>query len=163
MTALVKHERIHTTHARAKACSKYAEKLVNIAKDPTPIHKTMIAGFIREMPASRKLWTDLADRYKHRPGGYTRVVRTRHRFGDAAPMAIVEFIDREGELKAARPALPIGQFLDRYFPATLEVLRAEKLKIAAEKPSANDAAAAAAAAAAPASGPAAGAAAAARR
>jgi large subunit ribosomal protein L17 len=63
------------------------------------------------MKEQHKLFTLLADRYKDREGGYTRVVRTRSRIGDAAQMAIVEFIDRPGELRtprAARSMLPLA-------------------------------------------------------
>ena len=62
-----------------------------------------LASIVRTEQEHHKLLTLLAQRYADRAGGYTRVVRTRHRLGDAAPMALVEFVDRPGELRDARP------------------------------------------------------------
>ncbi|PNY01344.1 50S ribosomal protein l17-like, partial [Trifolium pratense] len=64
------------------------------------------AGFVRGDDVLHKLFTELAYRYKDRTGGYTRVLRTRIRVGDAAPMAYIELIDRENELRQSKPPNP---------------------------------------------------------
>lgn len=61
------------------------------------------SGIVRTEKDQHKLFTLLCQRYKDRAGGYTRVIRTRNRLGDAAPMALVEFVDRPGELRPPRP------------------------------------------------------------
>eukprot|EP00343_Euplotes_focardii_P011178 CAMPEP_0205829620 /NCGR_PEP_ID=MMETSP0206-20130828/38707_1 /ASSEMBLY_ACC=CAM_ASM_000279 /TAXON_ID=36767 /ORGANISM="Euplotes focardii, Strain TN1" /LENGTH=84 /DNA_ID=CAMNT_0053132503 /DNA_START=36 /DNA_END=286 /DNA_ORIENTATION=- len=63
-------------------------------------------GYVREKPMQEKLIHVLGTRYRYRPGGYTRVVRSHQRYGDNAPMAFIEFVDRPEELRMARPCGP---------------------------------------------------------
>lgn len=104
VTQLIEHERIETTLPRAKELAKMADKCISLAKQGTWQAKSRAAGIVRTEKDVHKLFTLMADRYRDREGGYTRVIKTRFRQGDAAPMAMIEFIDRPGELRAARPA-----------------------------------------------------------
>merc|ERR1712070_229971 len=98
-----KHERIETTVVKAKELKRYVEPLVEKAKRGLRHDVTAIRGWVTERPAIDKLLNDLAERYRLRQGGYTRVMRTRFRRGDNAEMAYIEFVDRNGELRPARP------------------------------------------------------------
>ncbi|ESQ31415.1 hypothetical protein EUTSA_v10005089mg [Eutrema salsugineum] len=89
VSQLVKHERIETTLTKGS---------LDAAR--------RAAGFVRGDDVIHKLFTELAHRYKDRAGGYTRMLRTHIRVGDAAPMAFIEFIDRENELRQSKPATP---------------------------------------------------------
>jgi large subunit ribosomal protein L17 len=88
--ALVKHEQIKTTLPKAKDLRPIVEKLVTLGKLISHLQNEVLAN---------KLLTVLADRYKGRPGGYTRVLKAGFRYGDAAPMAIIEFVDRDPAAK----------------------------------------------------------------
>lgn len=103
VTDLFKHERIETTVTRAKALKRVAEQAITWGKSGNHSSFVRALGFVRTPEMVDKVFQDLATRYKHRPGGYTRVVRTRSRYGDNAPMAYVELVDRPGELRPARP------------------------------------------------------------
>lgn len=103
VTSLIKHERIETTITRAKELRRWADRAVTWGKKGGLSERRRALGFVREKDAVDKLFSTLAERYRHREGGYTRVVRTRIRSADAAPLAFIEFVDREGELRPARP------------------------------------------------------------
>lgn len=105
-TSLIKHERIMTTTARAKELRRVAEKLVTHAKGRTLHHRQLAGAVVREKAVLVKLFEILGPRYEHRSGGYTRVMKlARARRGDAADMSYIEFVDRDGELRRARPCL----------------------------------------------------------
>ncbi|CAI0410107.1 unnamed protein product [Linum tenue] len=106
VSQLVKHERIETTVAKAKEIRRLADNMVQLGKEGTLCAARRAAGFVRGDEVIHKLFTELAYRYKDRAGGYTRLLRTRIRVGDAAPMAYIEFIDRENELRQSKPAVP---------------------------------------------------------
>ncbi|XP_047045877.1 50S ribosomal protein L17-like [Lolium rigidum] len=106
VSQLVKHERIETTVAKAKEVRRKADQMVQLGKDGTLDSARRASAFVRGDDAVHKLFTELAYRYKDRAGGYTRLLRTRIRIGDAAPMAYIEFVDRENELREAKPAMP---------------------------------------------------------
>jgi large subunit ribosomal protein L17 len=103
VTSLLKFERIETTVARAKSLRVVADRMITLGKRGDKRSFVKASGYIYEKAPTVKLFTIMADRYKFRPGGYTRIMRTRRRFGDNAPMAYVEFVDREGELKKPTP------------------------------------------------------------
>lgn len=106
MSQLVKHERIETTVAKAKEVRRKADQMVQLGKEGTQHAARRAAAFVRGDDVVHKLFTELAFRYRDRAGGYTRMLRTRIRVGDAAPMAYIEFVDRENELREAKPATP---------------------------------------------------------
>ena len=94
-TSLVMNEQIKTTVTKAKALRPYIEQLVTKAKKGTLPARRDIISRIRDKNAADKLMSILADRYKKRLGGYTRVVKAGFRHGDMAPVAYIEFIDRD--------------------------------------------------------------------
>jgi large subunit ribosomal protein L17 len=94
LTALLHHERITTTVAKAKALRPMADRLVTLAKRETLHARRQALTFVPDTAAVRKLFDTVAARYLDRRGGYTRVIRTGWRHGDGAPMAILEFVDR---------------------------------------------------------------------
>lgn len=102
-TALIKHERIHTTVPRARAISRIADRLVTIAKKDNAVSRTRVGKFLYEKEMVWKLFDVIAPKYEFRPGGYTRVIKTERRMKDYAPMAYVEFVDRAGELRKPKP------------------------------------------------------------
>jgi large subunit ribosomal protein L17 len=99
--SLIEHEQIKTTLPKAKELRPYVEKLVTLAKrGDLHARRLLIAQIHHEAPVS-KLFDTLAGRYASRPGGYTRVLKAGFRYGDMAPMAIVEFVDRDTSAKGA--------------------------------------------------------------
>jgi len=109
VTSLLKWERIETTVARAKDIRKWTDKMITYGKDGTRHSLEKVSGFVWEKPVVRKVFQALRARYVDRPGGYTRVMRTRFRRGDCAPLAYIELVDRPGELRPARPVRPFHQ------------------------------------------------------
>lgn len=93
--ALFKHEQIKTTLPKAKDLRSYAEKLITMAKKGTLNSRRLVAGKLRDDKVVKKLFDVLAPRYKDRKGGYTRVIKAGFRHGDAAPVAIIELVDRD--------------------------------------------------------------------
>ena len=101
--ALIKHEQIVTTLSKAKALRPVAEKLVTLAKrGPKDLHARRQAfARLRSDDALAKLFDVLGPRYKDRKGGYCRVVKAGYRHGDAAAMAVIEFVDRDEDARGA--------------------------------------------------------------
>lgn len=91
---LVQHERIETTLPRAKELKRWADRVVTFAKDGSKPAKQRAHAHMRTPAAVDKLFTQLAQRYSDRAGGYTRVLHTRFRLKDNARMALVEYVDR---------------------------------------------------------------------
>lgn len=92
VTALIRHERIHTTEAKAKEAKKVADKLIALAQENTLHARRQAARLIQDKEALRKLFQTVAPRYPKGRGGYTRVVKDAPRRGDAAPMAYLELV-----------------------------------------------------------------------
>jgi large subunit ribosomal protein L17 len=90
--ALIMHERIETTTAKAKSLRSYIERLITKARvGDFNAHREVFA-YLQDKEATKKLMNEIAPRYKERNGGYTRIIRTRTRRGDAAPMAFIELV-----------------------------------------------------------------------
>ena len=106
--SLFTHEVIKTTLPKAKELRRVAEPLITLSKTPTVAHRRMAFDRLRDRGVVTKLFNELGPRYQARPGGYLRILKFGFRQGDAAPMALVELIDRPdaggaetGEAKAA--------------------------------------------------------------
>lgn len=97
--ALIKHEQITTTLPKAKDLRPIVEKLVTLGKRGGLHARRQAISQIRDVAMVRKLFEVLGPRYKARNGGYTRVMKAGFRFGDSAPLAVIEFVDRDVEAK----------------------------------------------------------------
>ena len=95
MTAsLIEHEVIKTTLPKAKELRRVAEPLITLAKNDSVANRRLAFSRLRNDSAVGKLFAELGPRYQERPGGYMRILKCGFRTGDAAPMAIVELVDR---------------------------------------------------------------------
>jgi large subunit ribosomal protein L17 len=97
--SLIKHEQITTTVAKAKELRPYVEKLVTLAKRGGLANRRLAMSRLMDEAQLAKLFDVLAARYADRAGGYTRIVKAGIRASDAAPMAIIEFVDRDVDAK----------------------------------------------------------------
>jgi large subunit ribosomal protein L17 len=110
VTSLIRHERITTTTPKAKELKRFADKIITLAKRATPHARRIANRDVRDVEVLNKLFGPIADRFKARPGGYTRLVRVGRRAGDNAELAVIELLDRQaapaaeekGEEKAAK-------------------------------------------------------------
>jgi large subunit ribosomal protein L17 len=93
VTSLLEHERIETTDAKAKEVRRIADRMITLGKRGDLHARRRAMRVIRERDVTAKVFDVLADRYRSRPGGYTRVLKTRRRVGDAAAMSIVELVE----------------------------------------------------------------------
>ncbi len=103
-TALFEYERIETTLAKAKETRRVAERLITQAKTDDVHSRRLVARSIQRPDIVAKLFTTIAPWYTNRPGGYTRVLRTRARLGDAGEMAILELVKTTDQKAAERKA-----------------------------------------------------------
>ena len=101
-TSFIKHERFETTVEKAKELRPVVERLITLGKDDNVHSRRQAYSYLMDKTVVHKLFTDIGVRVKSRNGGYTRIVRTRYRNGDAAQMAVIELVDRAGE-KAVEP------------------------------------------------------------
>lgn len=97
--ALIKHEQIVTTLPKAKELRPVVEKMITLAKRGDLHARRLIMSRLNDDAMTRKLIDVLADRYKERKGGYTRVLKAGFRYGDAAPMAVIELVDRDEDAR----------------------------------------------------------------
>ena len=97
--ALIKHEQISTTLAKAKELRRFVEKIVTLGKKGDLLSRRKAISILQDQKMSKKVFDVLADRYKNRSGGYTRIIKLGNRFGDNAPTAVIEFVDRDENAK----------------------------------------------------------------
>src|SRR5512138_2122171 len=97
--ALIKHEQIVTTLPKAKDLRPIVEKLVTLGKRGDLHARRQAIAQIRDVPMVKKLFDVIGPRYKERNGGYTRVLKAGFRYGDNAPLAVIEFVDRDVDAK----------------------------------------------------------------
>ena len=102
MTAsLLRHEQIKTTKPKAKDLRSFAEKMITLGKRGDLHARRKAMSFLQDKAVVSKLFDTLAERYKDRQGGYTRVLAAGFRYGDSAPMAVIELVDRDLDAKGA--------------------------------------------------------------
>tara|TARA_B100001057_G_scaffold385572_1_gene392344 strand:- start:40 stop:477 length:438 start_codon:yes stop_codon:yes gene_type:complete len=97
--ALIKHEQITTTLPKAKELRRFVEKIITLGKKGDLLSRRKIVSILQDKKMSKKVFDVLADRYKQRSGGYTRIIKLGNRFGDNAPTAVIEFVDRDENAK----------------------------------------------------------------
>jgi large subunit ribosomal protein L17 len=93
--SVIKHKLIKTTLTKAKELRRHLEPLITLAKEDSVANRRVAFSRLRCKEAVDKLFTEIAPRHKERPGGYLRVLKCGFRAGDAAPMAVVELVDRQ--------------------------------------------------------------------
>jgi large subunit ribosomal protein L17 len=98
--SILKHETIKTTLPKAKELRRVVEPLITLAKEDSVANRRLAFDRLRDKEAVGKLFTDLGPRFKERPGGYLRILKTGPRPGDAAPMAIVMLTEQAAEAEA---------------------------------------------------------------
>ena len=97
--SLIRHEQITTTLPKAKELKAVVDKLITLGKKGGLSNRRLAAAQLKEDDVVVKLFDTLAERYKDRKGGYTRIMKAGFRYGDAAPMAVIELVDRDPDAK----------------------------------------------------------------
>ena len=100
--SLIEHEQIQTTLTKAKELKKIVDKYITLGKKGSLHSRRQAISRLKQNSAVIKLFETLAPRYKERNGGYTRVLKAGFRYGDAAPLAVIEFVDRDVSAKGAK-------------------------------------------------------------
>jgi len=104
-TSLIKHKRITTTLAKAKALRQYVEPLITRSKNDTTHSRRMVFSYLQDKEAVTILFREISEKVANRPGGYTRIIKLENRLGDNAEMAFIELVDynevykKDGEVK----------------------------------------------------------------
>lgn len=101
--SLFRHEQISTTVPKAKELRRVAEPLITLGKDPSLANRRLAFARLRDRDIVGKLFDDLGQRFKTRPGGYLRILKSGYRPGDAAPMAIVQLVERTPAAQTEKP------------------------------------------------------------
>lgn len=109
--ALIKHEQIKTTLPKAKDLRPVVDKLITLGKRGNLHARRQALSVLQDTALTEKLFSALATRYAERPGGYTRVLKAGFRYGDSAPMAVIELVDRDPEAKGLDSG-PVAEFGD---------------------------------------------------
>ena len=99
LNSLIKYEQITTTLPKAKVLKPQADKIITLGKKNTLINTKALVSKLQDINSANKVKKNLAKRYEKRKGGYTRIIKAGFRYGDNAPMAIIEFVDRDVEAK----------------------------------------------------------------
>ena len=107
--ALLKHEQIKTTLPKAKELSPIVDRLISLGKQNTLHSRRRANAVLRDNGLTAKLFDTLSPRYEGRNGGYTRVLKAGFRYGDAAPMAVIELVERDPEAKGLDSG-PVQEF-----------------------------------------------------
>ncbi len=99
LNSLIKYEQITTTLPKAKVLKPQADKIITLGKKDTLINTKTLVSKLQDINIANKVKKTLAKRYEKRNGGYTRIIKAGFRYGDNAPMAVIEFVDRDVEAK----------------------------------------------------------------
>jgi|TARA_B110000438_G_C15292787_1_gene427608 large subunit ribosomal protein L17 len=97
--ALIKHEQITTTLPKAKELRPFVEKIITLGKNGDLESRRRAVAILQDQKNTKKIFDIIAERYKERSGGYTRIIKLGNRFGDNAPTAVIELVDRDEEAK----------------------------------------------------------------
>jgi large subunit ribosomal protein L17 len=99
LNSLIKYEQITTTLPKAKFLKPQADKIITLGKKETLQTTKMLMSKLQDISSAHKVTKTLSKRYEKRNGGYTRIIKAGFRYGDNAPMAVIEFVDRDVEAK----------------------------------------------------------------
>ena len=99
LNSLIKYEQIKTTLPKAKFLKPQADKIITLGKKETLQTTKMLVSKLQDIKSANKVKKTLSKRYQNRKGGYTRIIKAGFRYGDNAPMAVIEFVDRDVEAK----------------------------------------------------------------
>ena len=99
LNSLIKYEQITTTLPKAKVLKPQADKIITLGKNVSLSNKKKLISKLQDKKSAKKVIENLSKRYEKRSGGYTRIVKAGFRYGDKAPMAVIEFVDRDVEAK----------------------------------------------------------------
>ena len=99
LNSLIKYEQIKTTLPKAKFLKPQADKIITLGKKDTLHNTKILVSQLQDIKSANKVRKTLSKRYEKRLGGYTRIIKAGFRYGDNAPMAIIEFVDRDAEAK----------------------------------------------------------------
>ena len=121
LNSLIKYEQIKTTLPKAKFLKPQADKIITLGKKETLLTTKMLVSKLQDIKSANKVKKTLSKRYESRKGGYTRIIKAGFRYGDNAPMAIIEFVDRDVEAKRVDKKKKV---------TTKEVPKAEEKKLA---------------------------------
>ena len=99
LNSLIKYEQITTTLPKAKVLKPQADKIITLGKKNTLTNTKTLISKLQDIKSTNKVKKTLSKRYENRKGGYTRIIKAGFRYGDNAPMAIIEFVDRDVEAK----------------------------------------------------------------
>ena len=99
LNSLIKYEQITTTLPKAKFLKPQADKIITLGKKTTLQNTKLLMSKLQDINSTNKVKKTLSKRYEKRNGGYTRIIRAGFRYGDKAPMAVIEFVDRDVEAK----------------------------------------------------------------
>lgn len=128
---LIRHNRVTTTLARAKAMRPLAEKMVTLGKKASLHHRRLAIAQLRQQDAVRKLFADVAPKYTEREGGYTRIIKLGPRNSDAAPMALIEWVEAEVARKEKAKPKPEAKKVAQ--PTEKQEAKAEKAEASTKK------------------------------
>ena len=99
LNSLIKYEQITTTLPKAKVLKPQADKIITLGKNSNLQNTKILVSKLQDIKSANKVKKTLAKRYESRKGGYTRIIKAGYRYGDNAPLAIIEFVDRDVEAK----------------------------------------------------------------
>ena len=99
LNSLIKYEQIKTTLPKAKFLKPQADKIITLGKKETLQTTKMLVSQLQDIKSANKVKKTLSKRYENRKGGYTRIIKAGYRYGDKAPMAVIEFVERDVEAK----------------------------------------------------------------
>ena len=99
LNSLIKYEQITTTLPKAKVLKPQADKIITLGKKDTLFNTKTLISKLQDIKSTNKVKKTLSKRYENRKGGYTRIIKAGFRYGDNAPMAIIEFVDRDVDAK----------------------------------------------------------------